>query len=165
MSPIRTAVAVLSSTALLGGLASPALAQEATYPTDTTTSETQKPAKQGKKAKRAKKLTDAQLTAVAEELGTTLTALKAAMAEVKAAVQATEARETKAQEHALLAEKLGVTAAEVKAAFDSVRPVRGERRARGEGGRGECRRPAQSETGTDTSGDYPTTGGDYPTGV
>ncbi|MTD46229.1 hypothetical protein GKE82_18530 [Conexibacter sp. W3-3-2] len=155
MPSIRTAVAVLGTSVLLGGLATPALAQEAgSYPTDTTT---QQPAKKkGKKGKRhAPRLTDAQLATVAEQLGVTLEQLKTAMAEVKAAVKATEARETKAQEQALLAEKLGKTAAEVKAAFDSVRPARGEGDRRG-----GCKKPAAGST-TDTGTDYPTT--DYPT--
>lgn len=149
MPSIRTTVAVLGSTALLGGLASPAVAQEATYSSDTGTSQTQKPAKKKGKKRPAKRLTDAQLTTVAEQLGTTLEALKTAMSEVKAATKATEARETRAEEDALLGEKLGKTAAEVKAAFASVRPARaeGDRPARG-----ECRKPAQQETGAD----YPT---------
>lgn len=68
----------------------------------------------------------------------------------------------------MLAEELGVTADEVQAAFASVRPARGERPTRGERparGEGGCEKPAHGDTGTDTPGDYPTTGGDYPTGV
>jgi hypothetical protein len=62
-----------------------------------------------------------QLTTVATRLGTTLEALTAAQATVKAATAATDARETKAQKDALLAAELNVTVAQLRAALASVR--------------------------------------------
>jgi len=164
MPPIRTTVAILSCTALLGGLAVPAFAQDTTgtYPTDSADpSQTQKP--KHKKGKRhGGRLTDAQLTKVATKLGTTLEALKAARAEVKAAVRATEAHETRAQEDALLASKLDVTVEKLRAAFASVAPARGEHR----GGRGGCEKPPSSTSTDDTSGTYPSgSAGTYPAAV
>lgn len=156
MPSVRTTIAVLSSTALLGAVAGPALAQDGsgTYPSDSTT-------QAAKKGKRGGKLTDAQLTTVATKLGTTLEALKAAQAKVKAAVKATEARETKAEQDALLAEELGVTVSELRAAFASVRPARGERRGDGR----LCDKPA-SGSADGTSGSYPSdSAGSYPTAL
>ena len=118
MKSFRSITAVLASSALVAGAAAPvAMAQTpATYPGD---SQTHRPGKKGKKKPR--KLTDAQLTTVASALGTTLDALKAAMASVKAATDATEVKETKAQKDALLAAELDVTVAQLRAAFGSVR--------------------------------------------
>jgi len=117
MKSLRTITAVLATTALAAGAATPAFAQtSATSPGDSTT---QRPAKQGKKKPR--RLSDAQLTTVATALGTTLDALKAAQANAKAAAAATETRETRAEMDALLAAELDVTVAQLRAAFASVR--------------------------------------------
>ena len=122
MKSFRTITAVLATGALVAGSASPASAHPggpaADYPTDSgSASQVQK--KRGKKKPR--RLSDAQLTTVATALGTTLEALKAAQASVRAAAAATEIRETRAQMDALLAEALNVTVAELRAAFASVR--------------------------------------------
>lgn len=159
MPSLRSTLVVLGSTALMGSLATPAFAQEATYPSDgtptATQGQTQKKGKRGKR--RGGRLTDAQLTQVAEALGTTLEALKAAQAEVKSETAATDERETRAERDALLAGKLGVTVAELRAAFDGVRPARGERGERRGGGPGGCRGGA--------TGSSPDTGAEDPAGT
>ena len=125
MKSIRTITAVLATGALVAGAAAPALAHGpgagagADYPSDSG-SQSQPQRKRGGK-KKPRRLSDAQLTRVATALGTTLDALKAAQAEVKAAAAATEARETRAQMDALLAEALNVTVAQLRDAFASVR--------------------------------------------
>ena len=126
MRSIRTITAFVVTGALVAGGASPAFAHGpgagagtgADYPSDAG-SQSQTQRKRAKKKPR--RLSDAQLTRVATALGTTLDALKAAQAEVKAAAAATEARETRAQMDALLAEALNVTVAQLRAAFASVR--------------------------------------------
>ncbi len=169
MRSLRSTLTVLGTTALMGGLATPALAQDSagTYPTDTDTSQSttsgkHKSKQKGKRGKASRaKLTDAQLTTVAEALGTTLAALKTAQSEVKAAVKASEARETRSQRDAMLAEKLGVTSAELRAAFDEARPARGGSGERRGGKRGGCKRGSDSESGSSDSTD--TSAGSYPT--
>lgn len=167
MPSLRTALTVLGATALLGGLGTPAYAQSSAgdYPTDSGSSQsdtsgkhTSGKKKAGKKGKRARhrrgarRLSQSQLTAVAEKLGTTLAKLKEAQSEVKAAVKASEERETRSEIDAMLAEKLGVTATEVRAAFDSVRPARST-----SGKRGGCKRKSSESSGSDesTAGSYP----------
>jgi len=142
MKKFRTTTAVLASAALVGGAAAPAFAQSGDYPSEPSGStQAQRPAKKGKRG--PKKLTDGQLTTVATKLGTTLEALKAAQAKVKAAVAATDATETKAERDALLAAELNVTVAQLKAAFDSVRGTTD----------GTCK--AKGSSGS-TGGQYPT---------
>ncbi len=164
---IRTLAATVGTAALLTGAAgTPAFAQTTTdYPSDTSTTTTKK------KGKGHGRLTTAQLTAVAKALGVTLDELKAAQAKVKTTVAGTSARETKAEQDALLAKELGKTTAEVQAAFASVaatRPARGsgdEDRRGGHGGRGECDRSGSGDTGSypSDSGSYPSdTSGSYP---
>ena len=127
MQSIRTTTAVLAASgALLAAGAPAAMAQSGTtdYPSDSTTnSQTAKPAKgkRGKARRAPRRLSDAQLTRVAAALGTDLAALKAAQAKVKAAVDATDARETRAEHDALLAGELGVTVEQLRTAFASVR--------------------------------------------
>lgn len=147
----RMTAASLGATAMLFGAAAPAFAQTtADYPTDTSTTTTQ--TAKAHKGKKARKLTDAQLTTVATALGTDLATLKAAQAKVKAAVAATDAKESKGEQNALLASELGVTAAQVKAAFASVAGAGGTRAARG-----DCpAKPASGTTGTTgATADYP----------
>jgi hypothetical protein len=162
MSPLRTTLAVVSSAALLATLPAGAVAQSpGDYPTsgEPTSSQVHK---KGKKKRAHRKLSDAQLTRVAEALDTTLAALKEAMSEVGAAVKASEERETKAQREAMLAERLGVSAADVRAAFASVAKS-GPRRGSGRGAKrgGGCRKPAptsDTDPGTypgDSTGTYP----------
>lgn len=162
MPSLRTALTVLGATALLGGLGTPAYAQSSAgdYPTDSGSSQSSTSGKHtsGKKGKRARhrrgarRLSQSQLTAVAEKLGTTLAKLKEAQSAVKAAVKASEERETRSEIDAMLAEKLGVTATEVRAAFDSVRPARST-----SGKRGGCKRKSSESSGSDesTAGSYP----------
>ena len=123
MTSIRNLTAVLAASgALLAAGAPAAPAQSGTaggdYPTDTT-SQTGKKGKKGRRGPR--RLSDAQLTKVATALGTDLAGLKAAMAEVKKTVDATDERETRADRDALLAAALGATVDELRAAFGSVR--------------------------------------------
>ena len=114
-----------ASVLLLVGVASPALSQSGGSSDSGTTTQEQKKGK--KKKGRHGKLSDAQLTTVAEALGVTLEKLKAALAEVKTATAATDERETKAEKDELLATALGVTVEELRAAFASLRPARGDR--------------------------------------
>jgi hypothetical protein len=118
----------------------------------TTTTQTQKH-KRGKN--HGGKLTDAQLTKVATALGTTLETLKAAQAKVKAAVKATDERETRAQEDALLASELGVSVSELRAAFASIKPARGGRGERGGGCHGSQSDADGGTYPTDSAGTYP----------
>jgi hypothetical protein len=151
MKSLRTITAVVATAALAGGVAAPAFAQTAgSYPTDSTTTQASKHGKKGKHKQR--KLSDAQLTTVATALGTTLDALKAAQAKVKAATDATDARETKAQVDALLASELGVTVDQVRTAFDGVRG--GDDGRGGRGGTCNGGKPASGSAGS-----YPTDSG------
>jgi hypothetical protein len=146
MMSLRTITAVVASAAVAGGgLAAPAFSQTAgTYPGDaSSSSQSNKPGKRGHHGKRH--LTDAQLTTVATALGTTLDGLKAAQAKVKAAVAATDAKETKAEKDGLLAAELNVTVTQLRAAFASVRGTTD----------GMCKGKARPSTGTG-SGTYPT---------
>lgn len=151
MNSIRTITAALATTGLMAVAGAPAaMAQSSTttdYPSDTST-QTSKPAgKKGHKGKKgARKLSDAQLTKVATALGTTLEALKAAQAKVKAATDATDAKETKAERDALLAPELGVTVTQLRTAFDSVRGTT-DGKCKGKGSA-----PASSDYPSDTSG-------------
>lgn len=159
MTTLRITLATLGSTALLAGAAAPAFAQDTagTYPSDPSsgsqTQQTQQGHRRGHGRGHGRRLSDAQLTKVASALGVTLDALKTAQAEVRAAVKATDARETRAEEDALLAQKLGVTVDELRAAFDSVRPQGGE--GRGRGGRVGCKGGSSSGSQGSTSGSYP----------
>ncbi len=164
MSPLRTSLAVLASAALLAALPAGAHAQSsADSPTPGEPSSSQVHEKKGKKKRAPRRLTDAQLTSVAEALGTTLSALKEARSAVKAAVEASPERETRAQRDAMLAERLGVTAAEVRSAFASVRSSGPRRGGRHGGRRGGCRKPAPTtDPGTGT---YPEDGAGTPPGA
>jgi len=149
MTTIRRISTTLAATALLGASAVPALGQSGDYPTDssnsTSTQSTVK-AKKHKKGKRGdRRLPDAQLTKVATALGTDLASLKAAMASVKTKVDATDARETKAERDALLAEELGVSVDALRSAFSSVRGTTD----------GHCKGKPAGGTSGPTSGDYP----------
>lgn len=146
MKSLRTITAVVATAALAGCVAAPASAQTAgSYPSDTTPMQAKKHGKRGKHKQR--KLSDAQLTTVATALGTTLDALKAAQAKVKAALDATDAKETRAQADAQLASELGVTVDQLRAAFHSVR-------ASGDGGGG-----GTCKGGKPASGSYPSDSG------
>ena len=137
---ITTTLAAVGALSLVGAPAALAQNSTADYPTDRA-GQTDGAAKKGKKkGKRARALSDAQLTRVATALGTTLEALKAAQAEVKTALDATEERETKAERDALLAGKLDVTVEQLRAAFAGVRGTTD----------GTCKR------GGSSTGDYPT---------
>ncbi len=130
MMSIRTIAAVAAATGLLAAAGAPAAVAQSTpapaHPTDS--AQPGKPGKKGKHRRRGpRRLSDAQLTRVAEALGTGLAALKAAEAKVKAAVDASEARETRAERDALLAAELGVTVEKLRSAFDSVRGSAGGR--------------------------------------
>ncbi len=160
MSHLRLTLAVLSSAALLGGAAAgPAAAQDTagTYPTGPTSGPAgghgHGPGGRGHRRGGPRKLSDAQLTTIATQLGTTLDALKAAIAKVDAAVKASPERETKAQRDALLATELGVSTDALTAAFEAARPAPGGGDGTGPG-RGACKgKPKEDD---DAAGTYPT---------
>jgi hypothetical protein len=118
MKSIRMITATLAATALVAAGAPTAMAQSG--PAPDTAGQSERPAK--KKGKRGpRRLSAAQLAKVATALGTDAAPLKAALDKVKATVDASEARETKAERDALLAGELGVTVEALRAAFASVR--------------------------------------------
>ena len=121
MPSLRSVAATCGVGALLAGLGAPAAVAQSTT-TGPGTAGATSPAhhRHGKHKRHHRHLTDAQLTTVATALGTTLEALKAAQATVKAAVDATAEKETKAERAALLAAELGVTVDALRAAFASV---------------------------------------------
>jgi hypothetical protein len=120
MPSIRSVTATCAVSALLAGLGVPtAFAQDTA--TDPGAANPTHQRHGNHKRHHRHHLTDAQLTTVATALGTTLEALKAATANVKAAVGATPEKETKAERQALLATELGVTVDALRAAFASVR--------------------------------------------
>jgi hypothetical protein len=138
----RTAAVALAATSMIAAGAPAALAQSTSdYPSDSA-SQTQTAKKKGKRKRGPRRLSDAQLTKVAAALGTDLATLKAAMADVKAAADATDKRETKAEMAAALAGKLGVTTDQLRAAFSSVRGTTD----------GRCKGSAGTST---PAGDYP----------
>jgi hypothetical protein len=148
MKAVRNLTAVVAATALAGGgLAAPVFARSAaddSAASGTTQSRTQESGRHHG----GRRLSDAQLTTVATALGTTLDALKAAQAKVKAAAAATDARETKAQKDALLAGELNVTVTQLRAAFAS---VRGATDGTCKGGRGNASGTTAGDSPADTS--------------
>lgn len=123
MKSIRTFTAALATTALVAAGAPAALAQSTTPPErpSDAAGQTERPAKKKKGRRGPRRLSAAQLTKVAAALDVETATLKAAMAKVKAAIDATEARETKAEGDALLAAELGVSVEQMRTALAGVR--------------------------------------------